>query len=102
MLNIEKIDYLNFKRHEQEKATYNDINQNISRAWNFLKSTHRLQRGECLCLRAVGTSTNKYDKWAGSEELIISDFDNYHYEEFKNFMTKKVNSKRIYNFYFFQ
>lgn len=100
MLNIEKIDYLNFKRHEQEKATYNDINQNISRAWNFLKSTHRLQRGECLCLRAVGTSTNKYDKWAGSEELIISDFDNYHYEEFKNFMTKKVNSKRIYNFYY--
>lgn len=100
LLNLKKIDYKNFKKQEQKEATYIDLNQNISRAWHFLKTTHRLKNGECLCLRSIGTATNKYDRWAGSEELRIYNFDYDYYEEFKNFMTKKVNSKRIYNFYY--
>lgn len=100
MLNLEKIDYMKYERKECKEPEYDDLKQNISRAWRFLKNTHRLNSRECLCIRSVGIAKSEYDK-SGSEELHIYDFDEKSYKEFEKYMTKKVNDKkRVYNFYY--
>lgn len=100
MLNLEKIDYMKYERKEYEKHYYDNLKQNISRAWQYLKNTHRLQSGECVCLRALPTATSEWDEWCIPKELVIFNYNSESYKEFEKFITSKVNSKRIYNFYY--
>lgn len=100
MLDFKKIDFKNYQRKEYMEPQYENLKQNISRSWNYLKITHRLQPDECVCLRALPSKTNEYDEWCIPKELVIFNYEQESYREYERFMINKINSKRIYNFYY--
>lgn len=99
-LDLNKIDYKNYKKKENESPEYINLKQNISRAWNYIKMTHNLKNGECVCIRALAQATNEWDTYAIPKELIIFNYGYDSYKEFEKFIISKVKSKRIYNFYY--
>lgn len=110
-LDLDKIDYKNYtkkeieiiepekKRKEIEITEYRNLRQNISRSWSFLKQTHKLQYGECCCIRAVTSPLFKGDPGAKNHEFIIFNFSKEEYQEYSNFMISHISYKRVYNFY---
>jgi hypothetical protein len=100
MLNLEKINYTNYVKKETDTIEYTNLQQNIARSWSFLQQTHRLNVGECCCVRAVTEPLYKGDPGANNHEFIIFHFSNSEFEEYKKFITNHVRYKRVYNFYY--
>lgn len=89
------------KKYAKDRPTYPFINNNFERSWNFLKQTHKLQDGECLCLRSLCFNENKWDKYCYSQELVLYDFSKKSYTQYKRWLRGKCNAEsRIYNFYY--
>lgn len=99
-LNLDKINYKKYSKIETETIEYRNLKQNIVRSWTFLQKTHNLKAGECLCIRALPTKNNEWDNWCIPKELVIFDYNGAEYDKYAEFVTKLVNSKRIYNFYY--
>lgn len=99
-LDIEKVNYKDFVIKKSEKIEYKNIENNIRQSWCFLQLTHKLDKGECLCIRALPTKTNKWDKWCIPSELVIYGYTQEEYMKYYKFLKGKINGKRIYNFYY--
>lgn len=99
-LDLRKNDFMNFQKFELDKPIYVNVQQNISRAWKFLKLTHNINQRECICIRALASPTNENDEWCAPEEHIIFNFSDESYKDFEDFIISKIRSKRIYNFFY--
>lgn len=90
----------NYSKTEVDVVKYDNLDDNIEKAWNFLEETHKLGTDECVCVRALATKTNSWDKFTIPKELVIFRFDKENFEIFKKFMVRLIKAKRIYNFYY--
>lgn len=91
-LNIEKIDFNNYKKIEFKEDNIQYLEQDISRAYDYLTITHKLEKNEKIVLRALRTSGTG----ALATEHIVAD-----YEDFKNFVIKIKNNKdATYDIYY--
>lgn len=99
-LDLRKIDFRNYSKIETNTIKYSNLKQNIARSWSFLQQTHDLQKGECCCVRAVTEPLYKGDQGAINHEFVIFHFSNNEFEEYTKFITKHIEYKRVYNFYY--
>lgn len=87
MLNLKKNNINNFEKIELDKIEYENLEQDIIRSWEFLKTTHNLEIGECLIVVAV--LVKKYNnRKLGSSECLIDSYDTDNFVKYQMFIRK--------------
>ena len=96
-LDLRKIDYKNYTKIEYDYDNKDTIEQDIRRAYNFIKKTHIEEENEKTLIRVLNTRKNEHDEFAKkADELIVTDF-----ESFRDFVLNyKKSDKRVYDIFY--
>lgn len=78
----------NFEKIELDNISYENIEQDISRSWRFLETTHTLKEDEVCVIRIKLFDKKNNRKTTNNKEHIIHGFTPEEYENYSNFIKK--------------
>lgn len=100
-LYIQKNTQDNFEKIELDEIKYENIEQDISRSWNFLQITHDLKENEVITIKIKLQDKKNNRRVTYNKEHIIHDFDSEEYDNYAAFIKKYATHRdAIYNIWY--